>query len=491
MADKPNPLWGLIPAAGKGQRARPYTREVHKGLLDINGKPTIARIIDIMRDDMGITDIVIVIGYLGDSIREALGDGSQLGVRLHYINNEHLERGLAWSVALSAKKFEGFCCVMLCDECYIHSNHDALATNFPYQDFYASCAGLQVEDESLIRKNYAIEYQENRISALHEKPETLNNDVMGSGTFMLSPAFFSDLAKAFADNDYQYIEFVDFIDRQIHRKQPIGFFRLSGTYININDRDSLHLARYHDRIQHFSSQKISLLIYAEGDEKDIAFTLSRYRELGVFHEMVLLLGSEHAFSPTDTDSSTALKLLRCPPGMQGYGEKIQYALARLEGDIFIITEADYSFSNRDISKLLSYLPEADMVIGTRTTRQLIEQGSSMQGVVRFAHTFLGFLMELLWWNRECRFTDAGCTFRAIWRSSFQLIEKNLQEKGPAYSAEMMIELIQQRQRVIEIPVNYYNRSASQQQHHRNPRTFFAFLKLILKKRLGFFFADKK
>ncbi|MCB1615799.1 MAG: NTP transferase domain-containing protein [Pseudomonadales bacterium] len=480
-------LWGLIPAAGKGQRARPYTREVHKGLLDINGKPTIVRIIDIMRDDMGISDIVIVLGYLGDSIRETLGDGQKFGVRLHYIENNNLERGLAWSIALSAKRFEGFCCVMLCDECYIHSNHSELASSFPYEQYYASCAGLQVEDENLIQKNYAIEYQGNRINALHEKPKTLTNDIMGSGTFILSPEFFVDLELAFADNNFGYIEFVDFIDTQIGQQKIVGYFPLIGTYININDRDSLHLAKYHDRIKNFSHQKISLLIYAEGDEKNIAFTLSRYRELGIFHEMVLVLGKTHSYKEGENDNLPLLRIIRCSADINGYGEKIHHALKQLEGDIFIITEADYSFSNRDISKLLSYLPEADMVIGTRTTRQLIEQGSSMQGIVRIAHAFLGYLMELLWWNRECRFTDAGCTFRAIWRTSFQLIEKNLHEKGPAYSAEMMIELIEQRQRVIEIPVNYYNRSASQQQHHRNPRTFFSFLKLILRKRLDLFF----
>ena len=75
-------LWGLIPAAGKGTRAFPYTENRHKALLDVNGVANIERIISIMRDDLQITDIVIVIGHLGDSIRNHLGDGDRLNVRL-------------------------------------------------------------------------------------------------------------------------------------------------------------------------------------------------------------------------------------------------------------------------------------------------------------------------------------------------------------------------------------------------------------------------
>ena len=133
---------------------------------------------------------------------------------------------------------------------------------------------------------------------------------------------------------------------------------------------------------------------------------------------------------------------------------------------------------------ITYLPEADMVIGTRTTRQLIEQGSTMQGVVRLSNAALGRLLELLWWNRQARFTDVGCTFRAIWRSSFDSISDNLNSRGPEFSAEMMIALLNDRQRVIEVPVNYFNRSQSMNRKYRTISTFFRLLCLILRRRIS-------
>ena len=101
MSDK---LIGIIPAAGSGIRARPYTYEMHKGMFLIDGKPNIERHIDSMRDDMGIEEIVIVLGYMGESIQEHFGDGSDFGVRLHFVENHHLDKGWAWSVLL-AKPF--------------------------------------------------------------------------------------------------------------------------------------------------------------------------------------------------------------------------------------------------------------------------------------------------------------------------------------------------------------------------------------------------
>jgi len=55
-------------------------------------------------------------------------------------------------------------------------------------------------------------------------------------------------------------------------------------------------------------------------------------------------------------------------------------------------------------------------------------------------------------------------------------------RGPELSAEMMIACLDARLRVIEIPVNYFNRSASQIRAYRNPQTFWSFLRLILRRR---------
>ena len=47
--------------------------------------------------------------------------------------------------------------------------------------------------------------------------------------------------------------------------------------------------------------------------------------------------------------------------LKGYGDTIRHGLDCAEGDILVVAEADYSFRARDLSKLLEYLKDADMV----------------------------------------------------------------------------------------------------------------------------------
>ncbi|MCK5599275.1 NTP transferase domain-containing protein [bacterium] len=61
----------IIPVAGIGSRLRPHTHTVPKVLIYIAGKPIISYIIDKLKD-RGEMEFVLILGYLGDKIREYL-----------------------------------------------------------------------------------------------------------------------------------------------------------------------------------------------------------------------------------------------------------------------------------------------------------------------------------------------------------------------------------------------------------------------------------
>ena len=476
-------LQGVIPAAGKGVRARPYTHETHKGMLDINGSPNIQRIIEIMRDQLDIERIIIIVGYLGDTIKAHFSDGQHLGVEIEYAENIELDKGLAWSISLAQPLITSdHFCIMLCDECYIDSNHSRIL-QYPYDEFLVTCCGLPIEDNLLIQRNYAISFDsEQQIKELEEKPRVISSNIMGTGTFVCGTEIFKQLKRAFESSSDGFVDFVSTLNAIHQENSCLGYFQIEGTYVNINDRDSLYQAKYYERIRSFSNSTLGLIIYAEGNEENINFTVQRYAELELFDSISVVIHSDSDIS-SKIDKSIA-SVITCPKNVELYGERLKYAMELTTEDIIILAEADYSFPSRDVDKLLTYLPEADMVIGTRTTRQLIEQGSTMQGVVRLSNAALGRLLELLWWNRQARFTDVGCTFRAIWRSSFDSISDNLNSRGPEFSAEMMIALLNDRQRVIEVPVNYFNRSQSMNRKYRTISTFFRLLCLILRRRIS-------
>jgi N-acetyl-alpha-D-muramate 1-phosphate uridylyltransferase len=87
------PVTGMILAAGRGERMRPWTDTMPKPLVEVRGKPLIVHHIDKFVA-MGITQIVINVSYLAEKIQTALGDGSRFGCTIAYsFEPERLETG--------------------------------------------------------------------------------------------------------------------------------------------------------------------------------------------------------------------------------------------------------------------------------------------------------------------------------------------------------------------------------------------------------------
>ena len=83
----------MILAAGRGERMRELTLVTPKPLLPVAGRPLIEHhLLRLAR--AGVRDIVINTSWLGEKIRDALGDGSQYGVTLRFtIEPERLDSG--------------------------------------------------------------------------------------------------------------------------------------------------------------------------------------------------------------------------------------------------------------------------------------------------------------------------------------------------------------------------------------------------------------
>ncbi len=88
---------GVVLAAGDGGRLGFLTSTRPKVLLPVRSRLLIHHPIEAL-STAGISEVAIVIGYLGDQVRTALGDGSRFGVRLDYILNPDYLGGNAISV---------------------------------------------------------------------------------------------------------------------------------------------------------------------------------------------------------------------------------------------------------------------------------------------------------------------------------------------------------------------------------------------------------
>src|SRR6185503_6940387 len=88
----------IIPLAGKGTRLRPHTYITAKPLLKVGGRPVMSYILDDLLE-LGIREVVFVIGYLGDTIREYIA-AEYPQIEPHYVVQE-VQDGTAGAVKLA------------------------------------------------------------------------------------------------------------------------------------------------------------------------------------------------------------------------------------------------------------------------------------------------------------------------------------------------------------------------------------------------------
>jgi NDP-sugar pyrophosphorylase family protein/ubiquinone/menaquinone biosynthesis C-methylase UbiE len=450
-------LVGLIPAAGRGVRAYPYTAAIPKSMLEVDGVPVLQRNVELMRDQLGIREIYVVVGYHGEVIRRRFGDGDALGVRLTYVPNTRLDLELPYSVHLAGQHITRPCCMILADECYVGSNHGEVFLGGEHPDAVVTCALIESEYAKTIRKNYVVTLRDGLIADLIEKPAVVSGRLMGTGTYLLRPELFRLLAEAYQggleSGPRDWTTWLAVLARGGARIAPAY---LAGKYVNINSRDDLNYANYLVRDLRFDQKRTSLIYVVDGEEEASAGPVARFADVPEIDEVVAV-----ARRRTPQLDAVAVRpkvrLALAPSPDTPIGDLVKLGLESATGSVLLMSYSDDTFLPRDVAKLLVYLRDADMVVGTRTTRQMIEQGTNMRGFVRAAHVVLAKLMQLLWLRFECRFTDICCVYRGLWRSTYVTIRENLSASGVEIFPEMVIEVLRARRRIIEIPVNYCNR----------------------------------
>ncbi len=73
----------VILAGGLGKRLRPLTYTTPKPMIPIHGKPFLAYIIELLKAN-GITEVVLLVGYLHEQIEGYFGDGKKFGITILY-----------------------------------------------------------------------------------------------------------------------------------------------------------------------------------------------------------------------------------------------------------------------------------------------------------------------------------------------------------------------------------------------------------------------
>lgn len=201
--------------------------------------------------------------------------------------------------------------------------------------------------------------------------------------------------------------------------------------------------------------RVHVALTAFNDEEAIAEAVREFSRVPGVHRLLVV----------DNDSSDGTAAAARAAGAdevviereRGYGSCCMRALAEgaRDADVVVLCEGDCTFSAGDLRKLLAYLENSDLVLGTRATQELRARGTQMDWLINPANQFVAKLVQLRFWGT--RLTDVGCTFRAIRVDALRRLAPHLRVRGNHFSPHMFIEALRLDMRVIEVPVTFRRR----------------------------------
>jgi MurNAc alpha-1-phosphate uridylyltransferase len=156
-----------ILAGGLATRLRPITERIPKSLVDVSGRPFAEHQIELLRRN-GITDIIFLVGHLGEMVQAALGDGSRWGVTLQYVFDGPRQLGTGGAIR-RAFGVLGDPFFVLYGDSYLECDYAAVEQSF----LSSGCPGLMTvcrNDDRWDRSN--VLYESGRIVAYDKQGRT-------------------------------------------------------------------------------------------------------------------------------------------------------------------------------------------------------------------------------------------------------------------------------------------------------------------------------
>ncbi|TGK33781.1 glycosyltransferase [Leptospira gomenensis] len=470
---------GVIAAAGKGTRAYPRTTFIPKPLFEFQGKTILERNVELMRNTFRVKKIYVLVGHLKEMVISEIERIQKNHPNLEIIPSPWTTKGLASDIASLSSKIVSPFITILGDEFYFHPDHKKFVDTFKKHPKLIASIGVQKTSLlSRIRKNYSVELKGDRILELVEKPSDPPNDLLGLGSYLFTPAYFEYFKTTPPSPKSGVIEITDVIDRMAKESGQVFATELNVEYFNINSMQDYHHAVYEIRNEEFAKFKTTLIVPTKNNERSIADVIVDFK--GKVDE-ILVVDAGSTDKTLEIAKKEKAKVIHCDvlqPDV--FGIQVDLGIKSASGDIAVVVTPDGSYRSKDYPKLLEYLKDSDMVIGTRTTRQMIEQGSNLLPGVRVINLILGKLIEVFWWGMEPRFTDAMCSYFAIWKDSYAKIRPGLEMKDKRIIPELMMETVRSYMRCIEIPISYYRPIESVKKDIA--REFFSVIGLMFKKK---------
>ncbi|MBW2233511.1 MAG: nucleotidyltransferase family protein [Deltaproteobacteria bacterium] len=232
----------LILAAGRGERLGDHTDEDNKAALQLFGKPLVEYSIENALE-AGVDEIVMVVGYMAESIINRFGIEVG-GIRIRYVIQQE-RRGLVHAIECAKDAIDGDDFMLfLADEILWKPKHKEMLERFHEDNLFVACGVVREPNREEIRKTYALieDDRDRRIYRLIEKPRNPPNNVRGTGNCILRSAIFDYIEYTPINQSRKEKELPDLIQCAIDDGQIVKAIDIGVGYVNINTPADIEVA---------------------------------------------------------------------------------------------------------------------------------------------------------------------------------------------------------------------------------------------------------
>ncbi len=187
---------GVILAAGKGTRIYPFSEKLPKPILPVGNRPLLGHQVEIMKK-YGISEIINVIGHLGYTIVDALGDGNAQGVSIRYVEQSET-LGMAHALGKLEPYIDSPFLLLLGDIYFITDDLTPMIEQVLSGNVNASLASKIEPDPEMIKRNFAImeaEKGSSRVRQVIEKPRYVRSEIKGCGMYLFDLQVFDAIRR--------------------------------------------------------------------------------------------------------------------------------------------------------------------------------------------------------------------------------------------------------------------------------------------------------
>ena len=211
----------VIMAGGMGTRIASIANDIPKPMIQIGGKPILEHQIDNLKA-CDLTDIILVIGHLGDAIKDFFQDGKDFGVNISYFTEDH-PLGTAGAL-FKMNLTDDF--LLLCGDVMIdvdfnrfiafHKQHQAWASLMAHPNGHPYDSSLLVTETLEPQEKGGLPIESHRVIGWLNKEDerTYYKNRVNAGIEIISPALLAETMNHFTPRHPEQPDKID-LDRDV------------------------------------------------------------------------------------------------------------------------------------------------------------------------------------------------------------------------------------------------------------------------------------